>query len=73
MGRKRWVRLGQSPDHSARFGRDDKGEVGGTRKAAFETGHSLTLPLPSALSSRPERTRISYFAALNNGHVCGSP
>ena len=28
---------------------------------------------PSPLSSRPERTRISYFAALNNGHVCDSP
>jgi hypothetical protein len=30
-------------------------------------------PRPSPLSSRPERTRISCFAALNNGHVCDSP
>ena len=25
------------------------------------------------LSSRPERSRISYLTALDNGHVCGSP
>ena len=27
----------------------------------------------SPLSSRPERTRISYLTALDDGHVCGSP
>jgi hypothetical protein len=27
---------------------------------------------PSTLSSRPKRTRISYFTAPNNGPVCGS-
>jgi hypothetical protein len=29
-------------------------------------------PFPATeLSSRPERTRISYIAAPNNGRVCG--
>jgi hypothetical protein len=32
-------------------------------------GNSTTLKL----SSRPERTRISYFTAFSNGHVCDSP
>jgi hypothetical protein len=27
----------------------------------------------SPLSSRPERSRIFYFAAIHGGHVCGSP
>jgi hypothetical protein len=29
--------------------------------------------LPSPLSSRPERTRISCYAVLANVHVCGFP
>jgi hypothetical protein len=28
---------------------------------------------PTELSSRPERTRISCYAALTNVHVCGFP
>ena len=42
-------------------------------------GLDLSIPLhpcqgglpPSNLSSRPERTRISCYAALTDGHVCG--
>jgi hypothetical protein len=31
-------------------------------------------PFPATeLSSRPERSRISYIAAPNNGRVCGFP
>ncbi len=31
-----------------------------------------TLEIAINMSSRPERTRISYFATIHNGHVCGS-
>jgi hypothetical protein len=50
-------------NRSDRSGRDDK---------VVETSMDSTLEITTTLSSRPERTRISYFADLNNGHVCGS-
>jgi hypothetical protein len=55
--------------HSLRSGRDDK----------FVAGESLTpLTEPAVscstnLSSRPERTRISYIAIVRNDHACDSP
>src|SRR5580658_7850062 len=33
--------------------------------------HCQGRPLPSNLSSRPERTWISSYTALTSGHVCG--
>jgi hypothetical protein len=33
-----------------------------------------SLPVPTALPfCHPERSRISYFAALTSDHVCGFP
>jgi hypothetical protein len=55
------------PSTTLRSGRDDNSVVAGI---------DATEQCPSAatgLSSRPERTRISYFAAASDDHVCGSP
>jgi hypothetical protein len=45
-------------------GRDDKVVV---------VSRVYSLKTTTDLSFRPERTRISYFTAVDNGHVCDSP
>jgi hypothetical protein len=49
--------------------------VGMTRLGLRFSGNTSCLgnTSPLTLSSRPERTRISYFAAFSNGDVCDSP
>jgi hypothetical protein len=55
------------PSTTLRSGRDDN-----TVEAGIDATEQC--PTPAAeLSSRPERTRISHFAAASDDHVCGSP
>ena len=43
------------------------------QETAQKRSDKTAVKRPTELSSRPERTRISYYAALINIHVCGFP